>query len=44
MRLRKSRFAACFGYQVNVAALKQTFKIPLTTFTEWVKTVDWIRA
>jgi uncharacterized protein YbjT (DUF2867 family) len=32
------------GYQVNVAALKQTFKIPLTTFTEWVKTVDWTRA
>jgi uncharacterized protein YbjT (DUF2867 family) len=31
------------GYQVNVAALKQTFKIPLTTFTEWVKTVDWTR-
>jgi len=32
------------GYQVNVAALKQTFKIPLTTFAEWVKTVDWARA
>ena len=32
------------GYQVNVAALKQTFKIPLTTFTEWMKTVDWTRA
>jgi len=32
------------GYQVNVAALKQTFKIPLTTFKEWVKTVDWTRA
>jgi uncharacterized protein YbjT (DUF2867 family) len=31
------------GYQVNVAALKQTFGIPLTTFAEWSKTVDWAR-
>lgn len=29
------------GYQINVAALKQTFGIPLTTFAEWMKTVDW---
>jgi uncharacterized protein YbjT (DUF2867 family) len=29
------------GYQINVAALKQTFGIPLTTFAEWSKTVDW---
>jgi uncharacterized protein YbjT (DUF2867 family) len=29
------------GYQINVAALKQTFGIPLTTFAEWIKTVDW---
>ena len=31
------------GYQINVAALKQTFGIPLTTFTEWIKTVDWVK-
>jgi len=31
------------GYQINVAALKQTFGIPLTTFAEWIKTVDWAR-
>ena len=29
------------GYQINVAALKQTFGIPLTTFAEWMKTIDW---
>ena len=31
------------GYQINVAALKQIFGIPLTTFAEWIKTVDWAR-
>ena len=31
------------GYQINVAGLKQTFRIPLTTFAEWSKTVDWAR-
>lgn len=31
------------GYQINVAALKQTFGIPLTSFAEWIKTVDWAR-
>ena len=31
------------GYQINVAALKQTFGIPLTTFAEWSKTVDWAK-
>lgn len=31
------------GYQINIAALKQTFGIPLTTFAEWIKTVDWAR-
>ena len=31
------------GYQINVAALKQTFGIPLTMFAEWIKTVDWAR-
>jgi hypothetical protein len=29
------------GYQINVATLKQTFGIPLTTFAAWSKTVDW---
>jgi uncharacterized protein YbjT (DUF2867 family) len=31
------------GYQINVAVLKQTFGIPLTTFAEWSKTVDWAK-
>jgi uncharacterized protein YbjT (DUF2867 family) len=31
------------GYQINVVALTQTFGIPLTTFGEWVKTVDWAK-
>jgi uncharacterized protein YbjT (DUF2867 family) len=31
------------GYQINVAALKKTFGIPLTTFAEWIKTVDWAK-
>jgi uncharacterized protein YbjT (DUF2867 family) len=31
------------GFQINVAALKQIFGIPLTTFAEWSKTVDWAR-
>jgi uncharacterized protein YbjT (DUF2867 family) len=29
------------GYAVDVPGLKQKFGIPLTSFTEWVKTVDW---
>ena len=29
------------GYAIDVAGLKQKFGIPLTSFTEWVKTVDW---
>ena len=29
------------GYQINVAALKQKFGIPLTTFAEWIKTAHW---
>lgn len=29
------------GYSVNIPALKQTFGIPLMTFQEWVRTVDW---
>lgn len=31
------------GYEINVVALKRTFGIPLTTFVEWIKTVDWGR-
>lgn len=31
------------GYQIDVAGLKRTFGLPLTTFAEWVKTVDWAR-
>jgi uncharacterized protein YbjT (DUF2867 family) len=29
------------GYAVDVPGLKQKFGIPLTSFTEWGKTVDW---
>ena len=29
------------GYAIDVPGLKQKFGIPLTSFTEWVKTVDW---
>ena len=31
------------GYQIKITALKQTFGISLTTFAEWIKTVDWAR-
>jgi uncharacterized protein YbjT (DUF2867 family) len=29
------------GYAINIPALKQQFGMPLTTFAEWIKTVDW---
>lgn len=29
------------GYAIDVAALKQQFGIPLTTFQEWIGTIDW---
>lgn len=29
------------GYAIDVPALKRQFGIPLTTFAEWIKTVDW---
>jgi len=29
------------GYTIDVRSLKQKFGVPLTSFTEWVKTVDW---
>ena len=29
------------GYAIDVPALKQKFGIPLTTFHEWIGTVDW---
>ena len=29
------------GYAIDVAALKQKFGIPLTSFREWMKTIDW---
>jgi len=31
------------GYAINIPALKQQFGMPLTTFVEWSKTVDWAR-
>jgi uncharacterized protein YbjT (DUF2867 family) len=29
------------GYAIDVPGLRQQFGIPLTSFTEWVKTVEW---
>ena len=31
------------GYAINIPGLKQQFGIPLTTFVEWMKTMDWAR-
>ena len=31
------------GYAIDIPGLKQQFGIPLTTFTEWMKTIDWAR-
>ena len=31
------------GYAINIPGLKQQFGIPLTTFAEWMKTMDWAR-
>jgi uncharacterized protein YbjT (DUF2867 family) len=31
------------GYAINIPGLKQQFGIPLTTFAEWIKTMDWAR-
>lgn len=31
------------GYIINIPALKQKFGIPLTTFPEWIRTVDWTK-
>ncbi len=31
------------GYAIDVSALNQRFRIPLTTFAEWIKTVDWTK-
>ena len=31
------------GYAINIPELKQQFGIPLTTFAEWIKTMDWAR-
>lgn len=31
------------GYAIDVPALKQKFQIPLTTFAEWMKTVEWAK-
>lgn len=29
------------GYAIDIPALKRQFGMPLTTFAEWVRTVDW---
>jgi uncharacterized protein YbjT (DUF2867 family) len=29
------------GYAIDIPALKQQFRMPLTTFEGWIKTVDW---
>lgn len=31
------------GYAINIPALKQQFGMPLTTFPEWIKTVEWTK-
>lgn len=31
------------GYVIDIPGLKQQFGIPLTTFAEWMKTMDWAR-
>ena len=31
------------GYAIDVPGLKRQFGLPLTTFAEWVKTVDWTK-
>ena len=31
------------GYAIDIPALKQQFGMPLTTFAEWIKTVDWTK-
>ena len=31
------------GYAIDIPWLKQQFGIPLTTFAEWMKTMDWAR-
>jgi len=31
------------GYAIDIPALKQKFQIPLTTFADWLKTVNWTK-
>jgi uncharacterized protein YbjT (DUF2867 family) len=31
------------GYAIDLPALKQKFQMPLTTFAEWIKTIDWTK-
>lgn len=31
------------GYAIDLPTLKQKFQMPLTTFAEWIKTVDWTK-
>jgi len=31
------------GYAIDIPALQQKFGIPLTTFTEWMTTIDWTK-
>ena len=31
------------GYAINIPALKQQFGMPLTTFADWIKMVDWTK-
>jgi uncharacterized protein YbjT (DUF2867 family) len=30
------------GYAIDVGALQEQFQIPLTTFREWILTIDWV--
>jgi len=31
------------GYAIDIPGLKRQFGLPLTTFAEWIKTVDWAK-
>ena len=31
------------GYAIDIPGLKQQFSIPLTTFAEWIKAMDWAK-
>lgn len=38
------RWFNAVGYAINIPILTRQFGMPLTTFAEWVKTVDWTKS